>query len=78
MSKGTPSFGKHNRITHIRCRRCGRHAYHIRTSKCSSCGFGKSTKIRNESWRWKKSNTAKRSRKTMKISHMKIKTKSGK
>ncbi len=24
MSKGTPSFGKRNKKTHIRCRRCGR------------------------------------------------------
>ena len=32
MAKGTPSMGKRNRIVHIRCRRCGRHTYHIRKS----------------------------------------------
>lgn len=56
MSKGTPSFGKHQKITHIRCKRCGRHAYHIRKKKCAACGFGKTSKIRNEKWRWKKVN----------------------
>ena len=30
MSKGTPSMGKKNKKTHIRCRRCGRNSYHIR------------------------------------------------
>lgn len=29
MSKGTPSMGKKNKKTHIRCRRCGRNTYHI-------------------------------------------------
>ena len=50
--KGTPSFGKHNKITHIRCRRCGHHSFNIRTGRCSNCGYP-SPKIRNESWRWK-------------------------
>jgi large subunit ribosomal protein L37e len=45
MSKGTPSFGKHNKITHIRCRRCGKHSYHIKKGKCSNCGFGESKKM---------------------------------
>jgi len=53
MSKGTPSMGKKNKITHIRCRRCGRHSYHIRTSKCSACGFGKTKKLYGQSWKWK-------------------------
>ena len=42
MSKGTPSMGKKNKKTHIRCRRCGRNTYHIRKKVCASCGFGKS------------------------------------
>ncbi|RLJ04762.1 MAG: 50S ribosomal protein L37e [Candidatus Aenigmatarchaeota archaeon] len=46
MSKGKPSFGKHNKITHIRCRRCGRHSYHIKRGECSACGFGKSSKLK--------------------------------
>jgi large subunit ribosomal protein L37e len=44
MSKGTPSMGKKNKKTHIRCRRCGRNTYHIRKKVCASCGFGKSKK----------------------------------
>ena len=28
MSKGTPSMGRRQKTTHIRCRRCGRNAYH--------------------------------------------------
>ncbi|MFQ6020475.1 MAG: 50S ribosomal protein L37e [Candidatus Aenigmatarchaeota archaeon] len=52
VGKGTPSFGKHQKITHIRCRRCGRHSYHIRKKKCSACGFPIS-KIRKFNWAWK-------------------------
>ena len=44
MAKGTPSMGKKNKKTHIRCRRCGRNTYHIRKKVCASCGFGKSKK----------------------------------
>jgi len=53
MTKGTPSFGKRNKKTHIACRRCGRHSYHIRDSVCSACGFGKSSKLRQFAWQWK-------------------------
>ena len=60
MSKGTPSFGKHNKITHIRCRRCGRHAYHVRKKRCSSCGYPDS-KVRK--FRWQGKDTLKRNRK---------------
>ncbi|MBI5347061.1 MAG: 50S ribosomal protein L37e [Candidatus Aenigmarchaeota archaeon] len=72
MVKGTASKGKHQKITHIRCRRCGRHSYHIRKSKCSACGFGKSRKMKNENWKWK---TVTRSRrKDLKIGRQKVKT----
>ena len=37
----------------IRCRRCGKPAYHIRKKKCSSCGFGKSAKLRSYNWQKK-------------------------
>ena len=51
MSKGTAALGKKGvRSTHIRCRRCGRHAYHIRKKQCASCGFGFSAKRRNFTW----------------------------
>lgn len=51
MSKGTPSRGKHSgKKTHISCRRCGNHSYHIRKKVCASCGFGKSAKLRNYNW----------------------------
>ena len=50
MSKGTPSFGKHNKKTHIHCRRCGNKAYHMKKKVCSSCGFGKGAKLRNYGW----------------------------
>ena len=71
MSKGTPSFGKHQKIIHIKCKRCGRHSYHIRKQKCSACGFPRA-KIRNEGWRWKTFNRSRR--KDLKIKHMKKKT----
>ncbi|MBU1203704.1 MAG: 50S ribosomal protein L37e, partial [Nanoarchaeota archaeon] len=35
----------------IRCRRCGKPAYHIRKKTCSSCGFGKSSKLRTYAWK---------------------------
>jgi len=71
MGKGTPSFGRHQRITHIRCRRCGRHTYHIQKKHCSACGYPRS-KIRKEAWRWKSWNRKKRE--DLKIKHMKVKT----
>ena len=56
MTKGTSQFGKHSKTTHIRCRRCGRHSYHVRHGICAACGFGKSAKIKNYSWKTKKVN----------------------
>jgi large subunit ribosomal protein L37e len=53
MTKGTPSFGKRNKKSHIHCRRCGSRSYHIRDSTCSACGFGKSKRIKKFSWQWK-------------------------
>ncbi|MFH1105996.1 MAG: 50S ribosomal protein L37e [Candidatus Aenigmatarchaeota archaeon] len=51
--KGTPSFGKRNKKTHIACRRCGRHAFHVMKSCCSACGYGRTAKLRTYSWRRK-------------------------
>lgn len=60
MSKGyggTGSQGKRSRGTsHIPCRRCGRASYHMQKEVCSSCGFGKSPRIRGYAWK----NTRKR------------------
>ncbi|RLI62694.1 MAG: 50S ribosomal protein L37e [Candidatus Asgardarchaeum californiense] len=56
MVKGTPSFGKKNKKTHIRCRRCGRRAYNVRKKRCAACGFGASKKIRRYNWQNKKVN----------------------
>ncbi len=53
MSKGTPSFGKHNKVLHSVCQRCGAHAYNPKKSSCVSCGYGKSKKIKTFTWRWK-------------------------
>jgi len=55
MTKGTPSMGKKSgKKNFIRCRRCGKATYHIRKKKCSSCGFGNSSKMRTYSWNKKK------------------------
>ena len=57
MSKGTPSKGKQSgKKTHIACRRCGGHSYHIRHKECSSCGFGNSTTLRKYAWQNKHKN----------------------
>jgi len=54
--KGTPSMGKHNKKgSHIRCRRCGRHTYHVNKKTCSSCGHGNSARIRSYKWQTGKS-----------------------
>ncbi len=50
-------MGKRSRgKTHIRCRRCGRHAYNVRKHYCAACGFGRSRRIRRYSWQNKKVN----------------------
>ncbi|MBU5537586.1 MAG: 50S ribosomal protein L37e [Candidatus Aenigmatarchaeota archaeon] len=52
MVKGTPSMGKfHAGIKHTRCRRCGRVSFHIQKGKCAACGFGRSAKIKEYSWK---------------------------
>jgi len=53
MSKGTPSFGKRNKRSHISCRRCGQRSYHVRDKECAACGYGKSAKLKKFSWQWK-------------------------
>ena len=64
-------MGKHQRITHIRCKRCGRHSYHISHQTCAACGYPRA-KIRKEAWRWKTWNRS--ARRKLKIKHMKPKT----
>ncbi len=50
--KGSASFGKKSgKKTHVKCRRCGNKSYHIRKKICSSCGYGKSKKMRSYSWK---------------------------
>lgn len=53
MTKGTPSRGKKNKKTHIRCRRCGKHSYHATKKYCAACGYGRSKKNRKYSWQTK-------------------------
>jgi len=48
--KGTPSMGKKRYITHIRCRRCGRHSYRVDKKYCSACHYGKTSKLRKYAW----------------------------
>jgi large subunit ribosomal protein L37e len=36
--------------THIICRRCGHHAYHVQKKKCASCGFGHTATRRTWTW----------------------------
>ncbi len=50
MTKGTPSFGKRNKVVHIRCRRCGRHSFNVSKGRCSHCGFGETKKWRKYRW----------------------------
>jgi len=49
VGKGTPSKSG-GKKTHIICRRCGRHSYHVRKKRCAYCGFGESKRMRKYSW----------------------------
>ncbi|MFH1590197.1 MAG: 50S ribosomal protein L37e [archaeon] len=54
MTKGTPSMGKKTgKKSHIICRRCGDRSYHVSKKVCSSCGFGKTPKMRSYTWQKK-------------------------
>ncbi|MBI2662697.1 50S ribosomal protein L37e [Candidatus Woesearchaeota archaeon] len=56
MTKGTPSQGKRSgKKSHIYCRRCGKHTYHITKKRCSACGYGARTKLRK--YKWSKKNS---------------------
>ena len=51
MTKGTASKGKHSgKVTHARCRRCGKRTYHLNKRQCASCGYGRSAKLRKYRW----------------------------
>lgn len=51
MGKGTAAKGRNNGgKVHIICRRCGKHTYHATRAICSSCGFGKSPRMRSYAW----------------------------
>lgn len=51
MAKGTPSQGKKSAgKTHIKCRRCGKKAFHVKKKVCAACGFGESSKRRDYNW----------------------------
>jgi large subunit ribosomal protein L37e len=53
MTTGTSAEGKKNKTTHVKCRRCGEASYHTGKERCSSCGFGKSSKRRDYEWQSK-------------------------
>ena len=52
--KGSASMGKKGKKKlHVRCRRCGHISFHVKKKVCSHCGFGKSSRTRNYSWKKK-------------------------
>lgn len=55
MGTGTAAMGKRSgKKSHIHCRRCGEHTYHIRKKRCSSCGYGVSARLRKYTWQTKR------------------------
>jgi len=40
------SMGKFNKPIHVRCRRCGRRAYHVSKKRCAACGYGETSKLK--------------------------------
>jgi len=54
MGKGTAAMGKKSgKKNTVQCRRCGKRTMHVRKKKCSSCGYGDSSKMRKYSWQKK-------------------------
>jgi len=54
MTKGTPSKGRRSgKKSHMRCRRCGHHTYHMQKKKCSYCGFP-AARLRKYNWQNKR------------------------
>lgn len=55
MVKGTPSMGKRQKKSHVRCRRCGSRSFSLHARYCVACGFGKSKRMRKVyGWKSKK------------------------
>lgn len=52
----TGSMGKKGKKSSLvqRCRRCGGRSYKVRGKKCSSCGYGETSKLRKYNWQTKK------------------------
>lgn len=53
MTKGTASMGKRQKKSHVKCRRCGSISFHTKNKACSSCGFGKTSRMRSYKWQEK-------------------------
>ncbi|MEW6221839.1 MAG: 50S ribosomal protein L37e [Candidatus Hadarchaeota archaeon] len=53
MTKGTHSMGKRHKVAHIKCRRCGRRAYHVQKKVCAACGYGRTRRIYRYNWKVK-------------------------
>ena len=52
--KGTSSMGKKSgKKNMIYCRRCGKRTFHKRKKRCSSCGYGKTSRLRSYAWQKK-------------------------
>ncbi|HWQ19793.1 MAG TPA: 50S ribosomal protein L37e [Methanotrichaceae archaeon] len=52
MTKGTPSMGKRQKRSHIRCRRCGSISFNFKRKICVKCGFGRTAKQRLGHYKW--------------------------
>jgi len=51
MGTGTASMGKKSgKRSHIKCRRCGEGAFHMRKKKCAKCGYGDTARVRKYVW----------------------------
>ncbi|MBI2664877.1 50S ribosomal protein L37e [Candidatus Woesearchaeota archaeon] len=51
MVKGTHSMGKKSgKKNMIYCRRCGKRTLNTSNRACSSCGFGRTKRMRSYSW----------------------------
>mmetsp|Transcript_3559 Transcript_3559/g.6064 ORF Transcript_3559/g.6064 Transcript_3559/m.6064 type:complete len:92 (+) Transcript_3559:22-297(+) len=53
MTKGTTSKGPAANKTHMLCRRCAKHAFHITKKVCASCGYGATASMRQYGQQYK-------------------------
>ncbi|MFQ6086165.1 MAG: 50S ribosomal protein L37e [Candidatus Bathyarchaeia archaeon] len=51
---GTKHKKTGRKLVHHKCRRCGRRSYNFVRGYCAACGFGRSSRMKDNRWKTKK------------------------